>query len=187
MSVFNMKDDHSGQKELLLIDLDDTINELKPTWISRYNELYNDNLDYRTTTSYDIVKYVKPECGDKIFDILDEDNFYLNLPIKEDCQEVLEELSNTFNIYIVTSSKLSHIEQKSKWISKYLPMISQRNIITTFNKSLIKGDYLIDDHDGNLDYFEGHKIKMVNDWGTPSDDYFTSNVRNWRDILKLFK
>jgi 5'-nucleotidase len=61
---------------IILVDVDSTIADLVPEWLRIYNKIYNDNLTIDDITSWAIHKFAKPECGDKIYDILRMDTLY---------------------------------------------------------------------------------------------------------------
>ena len=49
------------------IDLDQVLNNLNKKWFHAYNKKYNDNITIESVTAWDMLKFVKPECGTDIY------------------------------------------------------------------------------------------------------------------------
>ena len=104
-------------------------------------------------------------------------NFFLNLePIERSIEGVLE-LSKIYDVHFLTApsymNPLSYTE-KRLWIEKYFGLEWCKKLILAYDKSLLKGDYLIDDSigKGQLE-FEGELIQIG-----------TQKFPNWDIILK---
>ena len=166
----------------IVLDLDDTLNCLLETWVNFYNHFYNDDLTKEDILSWDIWKYVK--CGKEIYDILKLPGFFYHLPVKEGAQEAVSQLSEYFDIFIVSASHPESMYDKYKWIRKYFPCISEDNICFVRNKSIINADYMIDDAPHNLEAFRGRKILMDAPHNKNENRFF--RVRNWNEIQDYF-
>jgi len=169
----------------IAVDLDTTLNNMEQKWIKRYNEIYNDNLEM--FTDWDITKFVKPECGDKIFDILGEPNFFFECGIKEYAADVMQYLNDNYDIYIVTAYTANACVDKIRWIEKYLPFFDKKKVVFCNHKGLINTDWLIDDGPHNLEAFKNKKVifDMPYNQCVHINDAFVAF--DWIDIGKIFK
>lgn len=140
------------------VDLDSTLNNLEEVWIQRYNQDYDDNLTVENMIDWDPTKYVKPECGIKIFDYLKEPGFFRNLDIKPHGRDVMEFLHDHFDVYIVTSSHPKTVGDKWDWVEQHLPFIPSKNFIPLHEKHLFDIHYLVDDGPHNFEKFKGTGI-----------------------------
>ena len=61
----------------LLIDMDSVICDLMTDWHNQYNKDYCDSLSVEKLKCWESEKYVKPECGTKIYDYLDQPGLFL--------------------------------------------------------------------------------------------------------------
>ncbi|TYR81232.1 5'(3')-deoxyribonucleotidase [Priestia megaterium] len=138
----------------LLIDMDSVICDLMTEWHSRYNRDYNDQLSVDKLKCWASEKYVKQECGDKIYDYLDEPGLFLQLEPLPHAIEVLKRLQQKYEILIVTSSRTYAYTEKEQWVEKHLPFIGKRNLIFTHRKDKVNGDLLFDDAPHNLIAFQ---------------------------------
>lgn len=166
------------------IDLDTTLNNIEEKWLQLYNEDYNDNISSNQLLDWDITRFIKPECGGKIYDYLDLPNFFFELDIKPYANEVVEWLTNYFSLYIVTSYKPHLCVDKVRWIEKHLPCINPGNIIFCNNKGTLNLDYLIDDGGHNLESFKQTGIVFDMPYNRYLLDY--KRAYNWLDIKNIF-
>jgi 5'-nucleotidase len=137
----------------LLIDMDSVICDLMTEWHRRYNQEYNDTLSVEHLKCWQSEKYVKPECGLKIYNYLNEPGLFLHLDPIDGSIKVLERLHKRYDILIVTSSMTYAYTEKEQWVEKHLPFIGKRNLIFAHRKDMIRGDLLFDDAPHNLEAF----------------------------------
>jgi len=171
------------------IDLDSTLNDLETQWIlNAYNKDYNDNLQYEDMVCWDVEKYVKPECGKKVYEILLRPNFFYNLNPKKYAQDVTERLSKKYDLYIVTAYHPKTVVDKVNWVEKYFPHINPKHIIFCNSKGLIKTDFLIDDGPHNIiDYHNNggkHPIIFNAPWNQNLPSSF-NRAKDWLQIEKM--
>lgn len=174
-------------RQRIAVDQDNVIADLLTEWLYRYNNDYNDNLTKEQVTMWNWHSLTKPECGEKIYDYLDDPDLFLNLPVIEHSQEVLETLNHYYDIYIVTSPfNFNNIVPKAKWLEKHFPFIPRERYVFTRDKSIIKASALIDDKPKNLETFEGLRVLFTaphnkterrfvraDNWGRIKDIYFS--------------
>jgi len=141
----------------LLFDMDSVLADLTTKWYTRYNEDYNDNITAAKVTSWGVEHFVKPECGDKMQDYLDEPGFFADLKPIEGAIEGVRQLSEAgHEIYIVSASRPAAYTDKYNWLMKHMPFLDYHKIIFTHSKGIIDGDALIDDGVHNLEAFYNH-------------------------------
>lgn len=168
------------------IDLDTTLNTLNVDWLDLYNKDYNDNLAPKDLLTWDMTKYVKPECNKKIFDYLFQPYFFRSLGIQPNAYEVTKYLQDTYNfdLYIVTAYSYQTCYDKAEWVKEHLPHIPVENIIFCNDKSKINMHYLIDDRDLNIETFKGIGIVFDQPYNRHLKDYIRCN--GWLEIKQLY-
>lgn len=167
------------------VDLDTTLNELEITWLERYNADYNDCLTVENMIDWDVSAYVKPECGYKVYDYLDEPGFFRNLGIKPGAREGMQFLWEHFEVYIVSAAHPNTVADKWGWIQEHLPFIPYEHFIALSRKDLLKLDYLIDDGPHNIEQFSGTGIVFDMPYNRHLPDRYL-RFSNWRDITDYF-
>ncbi|HZG72596.1 MAG TPA: hypothetical protein VEY51_13745 [Chondromyces sp.] len=166
----------------LLIDMDSVICDLMTKWHSRYNEDYDDNLTVERLKCWNSEKYVKPECGIKIYNYLNEPGLFLGLDPLPHAIEVLERLHGKYDILIVTSSVSTAFSEKERWVEKHLPFIGKHNLIFSHRKNMIIGDLLFDDAPHNLKEFSStRRLAVAMDYPY-NRDVNVPRVKGWLEF-----
>ena len=113
--------------------------------------------------------------------------FFRSLPLIAGGQDAVKTLMEDFDVYIASAAMefpLSLYEKK-QWLEEHFPFISWKNIIFCGDKSIIKTDYLIDDHLKNLDHFSGTPLLFTASHNVNVSQHHRLN--NWSEILEYFQ
>lgn len=168
--------------QTLLIDMDSVICDLMTEWHGRYNRDYDDNLSVEDLKCWNSEKYVKAECGKKIYDYLDEPGLFLKLEPLPGAIDALQRLNERYEIFIVTTSRTYAFTDKEKWVEKHLPFIGKRNLIFTHRKDMIRGDILFDDAPHNLTAFQKTgRVALAMDYPY-NRDVDVPRVKSWNEF-----
>jgi 5'(3')-deoxyribonucleotidase len=99
---------------------------------------------------------------------------------------VLEQLYKRFEVYIASAAMEfpNSLAHKNKWLDEHFPFISWKRRIFCGDKSVLKADVLIDDHDFNLSDFNGRAIMFSCCHNLNETKY--ERLDNWLDAEKLF-
>jgi len=139
------------EKKIILIDSDGVLANLAQHWVDVYNKAYDDTLtaDELTATWDGLDKYVKPECGEKIYDFLKEPGFFQDCKPYDGAVETLEKMiaDPKLECFIVTaySGDAESAKGKVLFFKEYFPFLDTENIILCNPKQLVYGDVLIED------------------------------------------
>lgn len=93
--------------------------------------------------------------------------FFLKLPEIKNAVESINILKHKYDVWILTrpsSRNVNCYTEKAQWIWDHLGFDMLEKLIISSDKSLVKGDYLIDDqNNANQDKFEGEWIQFGSD------------------------
>ncbi|CAN5464201.1 5'-3'-deoxyribonucleotidase [soil metagenome] len=114
-----------------------------------------------------------------------EPNFFRTLNVMKDCQQVLTEMNRVHNIFIVSAAMEfpNSLPEKYDWLVKHFPFLGWQQFVFCGSKSVIKADYLIDDHLKNLDFFDGEGLLFT----APHNQLINRHTRvnNWQEVAAL--
>jgi len=117
---------------------------------------------------------------------LDAEDFFEDLPLMPDAQDVLKQLSKQFEVFIATQamSVPNSLGPKYRWLQRHFPFIPPTHYVFCGNKSILRADYLVDDLPRNLERFEGQGILYT----APHNITTTGFVRvdNWPQVADYF-
>jgi 5'-nucleotidase len=104
--------------------------------------------------------------------------FFLDLEPLEGAIEGMKTLQTKYKVYILTRPSIKNTHcytEKAEWIKKYLGEEMLERMILCPDKSLVKGDYLIDDdHRHGQTEFEGEHIHFGKD----------DNFKTWSQVVQ---
>jgi len=170
----------------ILIDMDDVIADA----IQRFLEWYERDFGVRYTKE-DLkgtkLHLIVPEEHRKIVrSYPHHEDFFKDLPVIENSIEVVEELHKRFEVYIASAAQeFPHsLKHKNNWLDQHFPFIHWKRRIFCGDKSVLKGDVLIDDHDFNLSVFDGRPIMFSCSHNLNEAKY--ERLDNWLEAEKLF-
>ena len=137
-------------KKVILIDLDMTITDFHSTFMSIWEEKYpkrkriaiQDRKHFKLTDEY------PEEFKDDIKAIINQPSFFANmLPIEHAISGVHSLLGLNYEVIICTSpiQTVGCHSAKWDWVVKNLGESIAKSMVIAKDKTLIKGDYLIDD------------------------------------------
>lgn len=170
-------------RPVLLFDLDGICADLMTKWLSVYNRDWNDDLRPDEILSWDWDRYVKPECGTRIYHYLNRPGFFLDLKPLPGCQESLGRLADICELVVVTASPKEASGDKLRWVQRNLPMVPKGNVVITYRKDLVRGDFMFDDAPRNLRNHPAERIML--DYPYNRDFHDCHRVHSWREAEEL--
>ena len=171
-------------KKRIALDMDEVIADVEPKFLDLYEKEFGHRPPKET---YWGKKLYHLEGAMKIRDFLHDKGFFRDLPVMEDSQEVIQELSEHFEFFITTAAmefKYS-FEDKYDWLKDHFPFIHWKNIVFLGDKSILRADYMIDDNGFNLKTFTGTKLLYTAYHNINESEYI--RVNNWKEIREFFK
>jgi 5'-nucleotidase len=177
----------------ILVDVDGVVADIHSIWLKMYNVDYNDSMTVHDIIKWEMHELVKPECGTKIYDYLKQPEFYLPIPVIKDALWGVWKLREDHEVIFVTSGFFS---QKVEWLSGNGFLSGEcalssekwrtaKDVVITSDKSLIRGDCLIDDYPENLRNFTGAKLLFDSPWNRSISEF--PRVMDWDDVIKTIK
>lgn len=149
----------------LMIDMDDVI--CIGGFIDLVNEYLNTTHDINNITNYYVQDLMTEEEYEGFAKYFYNKNLYDYTVLSEDVVNVIKRLNDMYDIYIVTAYILkgktdnagNHINNKYNYLTKTFPFLDPHKFIFTSDKSVVRGDIVIDDRLSNL--YPQYKTKLL--------------------------
>lgn len=127
-----------------------------------------------------------PENHDIIQQYPHRPNFFRTLDVNENCQEVMRELNQKYEVFIVSAAipfPLS-LNEKLDWLAEHFPFLTWKQVVFCGSKAVVHGDYMIDDMHYNLESFGGDKFIYT----APHNTHFNhfDRLNSWKEIGDKF-
>jgi 5'(3')-deoxyribonucleotidase len=176
----------------ILFDMDEVLAQFMPAWMGIYNNAYGDNLQVEQINDWDTTKFVKPECGQNIYELLKVPGLFRYLKPAPHSQEVLQRLVDKgYDVVVVSDSPQGDAhcdftlddtkvgnpaDDKRKWLQEHFPMIDKKNVVFTAQKWRVMGDVLVDDKPETYEIFnaKGRDCLLVD---MPYNRYIQTDLR----------
>ena len=172
------------------VDLDDVLWDLMSTWISRYNDMVDDNLTVEDIKSWDVAQYIKRGTEGILNYIPQQNDFWDDVEPIPDSKECLQQLiKDGYLIYVVTASSHTNLKEKMSRFYSLFPFIEEEHVVIIHRKQMMDLDMLIDDKPGNLEDANYLKVLFDRPHNRSFDEDKISAVRlkTWPEIYKYIK
>jgi len=190
-------------RPILCVDMDEVIADALGEHLLRYNRDFGVNITAQELRGHWLWERIPPEHVDTVAQYMLTEDFFSVLQVWPDSQRVLERLQSRYDIFIATAAMEvpSSFNAKFHWLARHFSFIPTSHIVFCGDKSILRGDYLIDDNPYQLKRFmginPGEKIAPTRVADTPREGIlFTSpananvtgfrRVNNWLDVEKMF-
>jgi 5'(3')-deoxyribonucleotidase len=166
--------------------MDEVIADALGEHLHRYNRDFRERITRSDLEGRWLWDFVPTERQQALTEYLMSEDFFAVLRVMPHAQRVLERLQSRYEIYIATAAMEvpSSFNAKFEWLKKYFPFIPASHIVFCGNKSILRGDYLIDDNPRQLRLFRGEGILF----SSPANANVSGfrRVHNWLEIEELF-
>lgn len=173
-------------RKRIAVDMDQVLADLTVSFVELYKKEYHVEFDsiedyMNQHPEFDLVNVIK-----ELYPSINTYDFFRNIPVMEDAQLVLRELSEHYDIYIATAAMEvpNAFQAKYEWLLEHFPYLDPQRFVFCGEKSVIHADYLIDDSIRQLDRFTGTGILYSNALNEELCSY--NRVYSWKDIRKYF-
>lgn len=171
---------------VILVDMDDTIEQLIQAWVQGVNERYGRTAAYEDILSWDMSAAYPGLSKQEVYAIPMETGFWKTVKPIPGAAEALQRLiAAGHEIFIVTATEIESVPEKmNEVLFRYFPFLSRDHLIITSRKQMIRGDVLIDDGVHNLEGGSYYKLLMH----APHNQFYDAEangmirVHNWDEI-----
>jgi len=174
------------KRTTIAVDMDDVMADAYGRMIEIYEEKNGITVDREAIKGK---KYHEAFLGEQLTivqEIPHAKDFFSNLKVIENSLEVMAELYDKYDVYIVSAAMEYPFSLKAKrdWLEQNFPFIHWKNIVFCGDKSIIGTDYLIDDHPYNLETFAGTPL-LFSALHNLNETKF-ERMNHWLDVAKKF-
>jgi len=171
--------------ERIIIDMDEVIADPMGEMIEWYRKEHGGDVDFdKMDGSW--LKGFPGEHQDMVMARLKGPGFFRHLPVMEDAVDVLKELNDRYEVFIVSAAMEfpNSLKDKYDWLQDHFPFFTWRQLALCGSKDLVFGDYMIDDHLKNLKGFKGkpYLFTAAHNLGVQGYD----RINNWKEAAEIF-
>lgn len=170
----------------IAIDMDEVIADFLPKHLAIFNAKYGENVRPDDLLGKKL-RDIRPDLVQEIFEIIREPGFFRDLKPMADSQEVIEELSKSYEIFITTAAMEfpTSFTAKYEWLKEYFGFIDEMNFVFCGDKSIINADFLVDDNVRHFERFPGRGIIFTAPHNIHEKNY--DRIHSWKEAAHYFK
>ncbi|MEW9702511.1 5'-3'-deoxyribonucleotidase [Paenibacillus sp. SI8] len=170
----------------IAIDMDEVVADFNTKHLRVFNRDFNENLSLEDLKGTRL-RELRPHLKNEILSYLNDPTFFRDLDVMANSQEVIQELSERFEIFITTAAMEfpSSFTAKYEWLQEYFGFLNEMNFVFCGDKSIIHADYLIDDNSRHFQRFAGQGILFTSPHNMNETGYV--RVNNWLEVRDYFR
>lgn len=175
----------------ILIDMDDTLEDLLESWVAELNKMYGTNVNHEDIDDWDIGLFFPTLTRFQIFEPLFTCDFWDSVKPKEDAVKYVKKLKDDgFQVYVCTNTNYKTLKDKmDKVLFKYFDFLSWNDVIVTTNKQMVDADFLIDDGVHNMlgGKYKGILMDAPHNRKFNEREYNIFRAKNWQEVYAYIK
>jgi len=170
----------------IIIDMDEVMADTMGGMINLYKTKYDGEIKYELMRGGSWIKGFPPEHQSMVRQWLFEPGFFRHLPVMKDSIAVINELNKKYKVFIVSAAIEfpNSLHDKLCWLNDHFPFLPWQQIVFCGSKSVVHGDYMIDDLVRNLETFNGHKYLYSGYHNAEITGY--DRLNNWQEAAAIF-
>lgn len=173
---------------IILCDVDGVVADMLPAWLACYNRDYGDLLRPDDVVAWDVSKFVKPECGKRIFAYLDLPTLYDDVMPVDGAKagiQVLRDLGHRV-VFVSACTGDEMCRAKVRWLNEHGFTEGMKNTVLTGTdhpslKAIMRADLLIEDYEKNLHEYGGNGLLLDAPYNRHDDTF--PRVHSWSQIV----
>lgn len=113
-------------------------------------------------------------------------NFFRTMAVNADCQKVVAELNKKYELFVVSAAMEfpGSLTEKLEWLGEHFPFLTWKQFVFCGSKTVVHGDYMIDDLIHNLERFNGEKFIFTAPHNTHLNHF--NRLNNWKEVGDRF-
>ena len=170
----------------ICVDMDEVMADTLAEHLLRYNQKFEEEITTQDLAGKGLWEVTPLDRQEQLRAFLDAEDFFEDLALMPDAQDVLKDLSMRFEIFIATQAMTvpNSLGPKDRWLQRHFPFIPPTHYVFCGDKSILRADYLIDDLPRNLLRFEGQGILYTAPHNLAATGFV--RVNDWQEVAAYF-
>lgn len=172
-------------RQRIAIDMDEVMADALTEQLRRYNAAHGTSITAAELSGRHLEECIPPahrEAAEAMFDA----SFFEDLAVLPDCQEVVRELADRYEVFIASAAMdvPRSFDAKYRWLQRHFPFIAPSHIVFCGDKTIVDADYLIDDRPRHCASFKGQALLFSAPHNAGETRY--TRVGSWREVREHF-
>jgi 5'-nucleotidase len=166
--------------------MDEVMADTLSEHLRRYNQTFDEAVTLDDLAGKGLWQAAPVDRQQQLRAFLDAEDFFEDLPLVANAQDVLRDLSGRYEIFVASQAMAvpSSLGPKFRWLERHFPFIPPTHYVFLGDKSILRADYLIDDMPRNLLRFADKGLLFSAPHNL--DETGFTRVKNWLDVVGYF-
>jgi 5'(3')-deoxyribonucleotidase len=184
-AVQDRREANGRRRPRIAIDMDEVMADALTEHLRRYNAAYAMRITPADLQGRHLEERVPPGHRDALDAMLDA-SFFEDLAVLPDCQAVVRELTDRYDVFIVSAAMdvPCSFDAKYRWLRRHFPFIPPSQIVFCGDKSIVEAHYLIDDRARHFAHFKGQPVLFSAPHNMAETRY--PRVASWKEVRDHF-
>ena len=169
----------------LIVDMDDVMADATGQFINYYEKEFGVRIDRAILNGKGEAEGF-PDNHDRIAEFPFRQDFFRTMAVHENCREVMEQLNKKYEVFIVSAAMEfpQSLPEKLLWLNEHFPFLHWKQFVFCGSKTVVHGDYMIDDLVYNLEHFGGEKFIFTAPHNIHLNHF--SRLNSWTEVAERF-
>jgi len=170
----------------ICVDMDEVMADTLAEHLRRYNQTFDEDVTLGDLAGKGLWEFTPLNRQQQLRAFLDAEDFFEDLALLPGAQDVLQQLSTRFEIFIATQAMAvpNSLGPKYRWLQRHFSFIPPSHYVFCGDKSILRADYLIDDQPKNILHFEGQGLLYSAPHNLGATGFL--RVNNWEEVSQYF-
>lgn len=170
----------------IVVDMDDVMADATGQFLIYYQNEFGITIQRESLHFKEELHGFPSEHHEAVYQFTFRKNFFRSMQLQPNCQRVMERLNKEFELFIVSSAMEfpNSLNEKLEWLGEYFPFLHWKQFVFCGRKSIVHGDYMIDDLPHNLRGFNGQKLLFTAPHNMQNQEFHRLN--NWMEVERYF-
>ena len=177
------------RKLTILVDMDDVLNNLLEVWLNQLNCAYDLMVRYQDIRKWDMRLYFPTLTEKQIYKPLESSYFWLRVGPKPGARKALVDLIEQGHVVkVVTASRPRSVYPKlNNCLFYHYPFLTYKDVIVASDKTMIRGDVLVDDRQDNLigGEYQGILFAAPHNEDFEAEKHGLIRANEWKDVVTI--
>jgi 5'(3')-deoxyribonucleotidase len=168
----------------LIVDMDDVLADATGQFINFYERQFGVRVP-REFLNHKEEGQGFPDNHEAIKSYVYQKDFFRTMSVNQNAHDVMRKLNEKYEVFIVSSAMEfpNSLVEKLEWLNEHFPFLHWKQFVFCGRKSIVHGDYMIDDLPHNLETFNGEKLLF----SAPHNLQFNhfKRVSDWNNVGEL--
>lgn len=182
--VLERRESHR-RRQRIAIDMDDVMADALTEHLRRYNAAYGTSITAAELSGRHLEQCI-PAAHREAAEAMLDGSFFEDLAVLPDCQEVVSELADRYDVFIASAAMdvPCSFDAKYRWLRRHFPFIPPSQIVFCGDKTIVDADYLIDDRPRHFAKFRGQALLFLAPHNAGETGY--TRVASWKEVREHF-